>query len=194
MDAGKDAQKIAKLAASMVRIPSVSSNSEGIMFADSNGNRVAMIKKSDLMPDGYSILDANGREVCFITSWSKPALVISGMPLYASSTTLKIYDKANGIETGRMAVSAQSINSDKMNLSLLDRRDNIIGFIAETGSSLDDVYVIKGSGGHAFATVSVTTARDVYSISVMNHDAAQEMIMVKLVTGQILFNLFNKSL
>ena len=44
------------------------------------------------------------------------------------------------------------------------------------------------------ANVSVTTARDVYSISVMNHDAAQEMIMVKLVAGQMLFNIFNKSL
>ena len=168
-------------------------NSEGITFTDRSGSQVAMIKKSDLMPDGYYVLDANGREVCFITSWSKPALTISGMPLYASSTTLKIYDKANGVETGRMAVSAQSINSDKMNLSLLDRRDNIIGFIAETGSRLDDAYVVKGSGGHAFANVSVTTARDVYSISVMNHDAAQEMIMVKLVAGQMLFNLFSKS-
>lgn len=162
---------------------------EGIVFTDREGNKVAMIKKSDLMPNGYAILDSAGREVCFITSWSKPALTISGMPLYASSTTLKIYDKANGVETGRMAVSAQSISSNKMNLSLLDRRDNIIGFIAETGSALDEAYVIKGSGGHSFANVSMTTAKDVYSINVMNHDAAQEMIMVKLVAGQMLFNL-----
>jgi hypothetical protein len=169
-------------------------NSEGILFTDRDGKTLAIIKKSELMPDGYAVIDAGNKEICFITSWSKPALVISGMPLYASSTTLKIYDKANGVETGRMAVSAQSINSDKMNLSLLDRRDNIIGFIAETGSRLDDVYVVKGSGGHAFANVSVTTAGDVYSISVMNHDAAQEMIMVKLVAGQMLFNIFNKSL
>ncbi len=164
-------------------------NSEGILFTDASGNKLAVIAKSDLMQDGYSIIDSAGREVCFFTNWSKPAVAISGIPLYASSTTLKIYDRANGIETGRMAVTAQSISSTKMNLSLLDKRDNILGFISETGSRLDGAYVVKGSAGHAFATVSMSTSKDTYSISVMNHDAVQEMIMVKLVAGIMLFNL-----
>lgn len=161
---------------------------EGILFTDANGNQLAFVKKSDLMPNGYVFLDANNNETCFITDWSKPAVAISGIPLYASSTTMKIYDRANGVEIGRMAVTAQSISSTKMNLSLLDKRDNILGFISETGSKMDNAYFVKGSSGQQFASVSISTSKDTYYISATNHKAADEIMMVKLVAGIMLFN------
>lgn len=164
-------------------------NEEGILFTDRNGNRLSLIKRSGLMPNGYSILDANSNEVCFITGWSKPSVQISGVPLYASSTTLKIYDRANGIEIGRMAVTAQSISSTKMNLSLLDRRDNILGYISETGSRAGVAYLIKGSAGQIFAEVSISTSRDVYTIVVGDHKAVDEAMAIKLVAGIMLFNM-----
>ena len=163
-------------------------NEDGISFTDKNGNQLSMVKRSDLMSNGYAILDANSNEVCFITSWSKPAVAISGIPLYASSTTLKIYDHANGVEIGKMAVTAQSISSTKMNLSLLDRRDNILGFISEAGSKTASVYIVKDSAGQPFAEVSVSTSGVLYSVRVTNQKAVDEMVIVKLVAGIMLFN------
>ena len=161
---------------------------EGIMFTDANGNQFAFVKKSGLMPNGYAILDAGNNETCFITGWSKPAVAISGIPLYSSSTTLKIYDCANGVEIGRMAVTAQSISSTKMNLSLLDKRDNILGFISETESKIGNSYFVKGSSGQQLASVSISTSRHVYSIILTNRNAADKMMIVKLVAGIMLFN------
>lgn len=163
-------------------------NVDGISFTGENGNRLSLIKRSGLMANGYSVLDANNSEVCFITGWSKPAVAISGMPLYASSTTLKIYDRANGVEIGKMVVTAQSISSTKMNLSLLDGRDNILGFISETGSKTGNAYVVKDSAGQPYADVSLSTSRDIYSVRVAAHKAIDEMILVKLVAGIMLFN------
>ena len=66
------------------------------------------------------------------------------MPLYSSSSIIKLYQNEGGEEVERMAVTAQSINSTKMNLSLLDKRDNIIAFLSESENS----YLIRDAGGN----------------------------------------------
>ena len=164
----------------------IDKTSEGIVFADKDGNQVMLMKSSGSSPEGYTIVDANNIEHEFMSGWSKPSLNISGMPLYSSSTMIKLYDHQGGNEVQRMTVTAQSITSTKMNLTLLDKRDNIIAFIAETGTN--GVYQVKDAHGMQAASLSRQGSRPSYKLSIGNPLALPQSVMFKLAAGMVLFN------
>jgi len=162
---------------------------EDILFTDKDGNQVMTIKSRGSKPEGYVIVDSGNIEHEFMSGWSNPSLNISGMPLYSSSTMIKLYDHEGGEEVQRMTVGAQSITSTKMNLTLLDKRDNIIAFIAETPTS--GVYLVKDAHGMQVASLSRQASRPSYKLSVGNPLALPQQIMFKLVAGMVLFNLMS---
>ncbi len=106
------------------------------------------------------------------------------MPLYSSSSIIKLYAREGGEEIERMAVTAQSISSTKTNLSLLDKRANIIAFLYETQRS----YLIKDAHGIQFGNLGRADSLGSYKIRASVPNGLPETVVIKLAVGLILFN------
>lgn len=171
---------------------------DGILFSDRSGRKVALARGNGRSATGYTILNSENKEAGFMTSWSKPSLKISGVPQYASSSNVKLYESENGKQSGTMTITAQSISSTWLTIILLDMRDRITAIIAETAPTEEGKYAIKDSAGQKFADVSRLTTENPgkmpeempdisndYAISVTSPDLITEIMMVKLVVAMM---------
>ncbi|MDE1859456.1 MAG: hypothetical protein KGH67_02920, partial [Candidatus Micrarchaeota archaeon] len=151
-----------------------------ISFSDKSGRQIAIVKPA-LKPNIYEIDNPSGQNMGYMTGWADPAVAISGIPISASSTIIKLYDKENGPQVGSMAVTPQSILSTQIVISLLDFRDRILAIIAETAQKASGKYAIKDQKGQQFAEVS--RINNNYLIKIGTPNIVPDIFMVKLVTA-----------